>query len=95
MITEPIRNHWVIEDYRVQPGKAGAHVGQRLYTAELIGALEYVLGKNVMVRQQPAIKVPTGRQLDARGGLLIGRSMHERDAELHAWHYWWRELMGL
>ena len=57
----------VIEDYRIYQGAEGMHVGQRLYTAELIGAIKAICSLSISdpeVQMIPAAK--KGRWPDAR-----------------------------
>lgn len=58
----------VLEDYRIYQGKANLHIGNRLYTAELIGAIRAVCAlctlRGVEVYTLPASK--KGRWPDAR-----------------------------
>jgi len=77
----------VIEDYRVYAGKAGMHIGQRLFTAELIGAIEVLCAiciPPVTTDRLPAAK--KGRWPDARidnkfpQGTPYIHSGHESDA---------------
>jgi len=57
----------VIEDYRIYAGKAAMHTGQRLYTAELLGATHAICATTspfLSVTVYPASK--KGRWPDAR-----------------------------
>ena len=76
-----------IEDYRIFPGMGATHVGKRLFTAELIGALCFVssgVGVDV-VRYQASDKRANRGQMRGRGVPETGATLHERDACCHAW----------
>jgi len=48
----------VLEDYRVYPSKATAHIGARLLTSELIGAI----CQEASVNQLPVVRIPASRK---------------------------------
>ena len=79
----------VLEEYRVYPGDAMMHSGKTIPTSECIGAIKMIARqKGVPVReQQTAIKKPMAGLLKGRGFKSIGNNQHEKDAELHLWHF--------
>jgi len=76
----------VIEAYRIYAGKADMHIGNRLFTAELIGAFRALcaaVSPPVLIRTLPASK--KGRWPDARLDAKFPQhkvvtGTHERDA---------------
>lgn len=79
----------VVEDFVLYPHAAGAQSWQQLPTPEMIGQIGLVVADRGLrlVRQGANIKKPTRAQLRGRGVRQIGRGTHERDAELHLWHW--------
>lgn len=83
----------VIEEFRLYPGKDKPQAYSQMETSEMIGALKYIareLGVEV-VEQGAYIKNPTRRQLQARGIVQVGDTVHAKDAELHLIHYCLKE----
>jgi len=81
----------IIEDYRIRPDTAMAHVGQELITPKLIGVLEYISKKhNQKYILQPA---GTGRQFFnnkkklEKYNLWLKAMKHSRSALFHALYY--------
>lgn len=79
----------IIEEYRVYPDKAKAHIGKTIPTAECIGGFKLIARKSgCRVVEQPAgIKDTMAAILKGRGVKTIGGSRHSMDAELHMWYY--------
>jgi hypothetical protein len=80
----------VVEEFRLYPGKAKALSWSPMLTAEMIGALKWVAEQQgvVVVMQGADVKVPTRRQLKARGIVPYSREGgHANDALLHAYHF--------
>lgn len=79
----------VIEEFRLYANKAMAQSWEPMLTSEMIGAIKYVAGEmDVEVVEQGAyIKNPTRKQLQARGIVQVGDTIHAKDAELHLIHY--------
>lgn len=82
----------VIEEYRIYPDKALAHSGKTVPTAECIGAVKWIARRYgvPVIEQQASIKQPTAGMLRHRGYQYHGKNRHAKDAELHLWHYAWR-----
>ena len=83
----------VIEEFRLYPGKDKPQAYSQMETSEMIGALKYVARRvGVEVVEQGAyIKTPTRKQLQARGIVHTGDTVHAKDAELHLIHYCLKE----
>lgn len=79
----------VCEDFKLYPGKAAEQSWSQMLTARGIGAAEFALSlaSRKIILQGADIKKPTERQLVGRGIDLVGANRHEKDAELHLWHY--------
>jgi len=80
----------VIENFVLYPSKAGAQSWSPMLTSEMIGALKWIASRlSVQVVMQGAdIKIPTRRQLKARGIKATGDAGgHADDALLHLYYY--------
>lgn len=84
-----VRVTLVIEEYRIYPDKAQAHIGKTLPTAEAIGAFKCLarMGDAKVVEQPAYVKETTAALLKGRGIKSIGGSRHAKDAEIHMWYY--------
>lgn len=84
------RAHAVVcEEYRLYPWLAAEQGFSEFLTCELIGVIKYLTHqRKIDLYMQPAsIKKPTEGHLRSRGIVLQGHSRHEKDAELHGYHW--------
>jgi len=74
----------VIEDYRIYAGKANLHIGQHLFTAELIGAICYLCA--TMIPQIPVFRLSAskkGRWPEARLDAKFPQHRHVERPHAH------------
>jgi hypothetical protein len=83
----------VIEEFVLYPWAASAQSWSPMHTAEMIGQLKWIAESHgsSWVLQGANIKKPMAAQLRGRGVERVGKGTHASDAELHLYHYLFRE----
>lgn len=79
----------VVESFALYPDKSAEQSWSEFLTPQGIGAARFAWSMTPyeFVLQGANIKKPTEAQLRGRGIQTVGGNRHERDAELHLWHY--------
>lgn len=98
-VNDPV-DHWVVEEFRLYPDRAGAQTGSTMPTCELIGVFKYLhrlqTDPTPLWLQPASIKIPTLAVMKRVGvpHLAVKKRVggHAKDAETHAWHHVLRTL---
>lgn len=83
----------VIEEYRLYPWLLQQQGYSAVKTVEMIGVVRHICRRREwrLVEQPATIKKPAAGWMQRKGIDHQGKNQHERDAEMHAYHYLLKE----
>lgn len=81
----------VMEEFRLYPWKSDQQAFSTLETVEVIGVVKWICRRRgiTLVTQSASVKKPAVGWMRHREVAHLGRTQHEKDAEMHAYYYLW------